>query len=92
MGRHHATDDYEDDPEEPDESDMDDDDGPDEAAETIPCPHCGRDVYEFAEQCPKCGGYLSDEDAATTRHPKWVIWTAAGILAAMAYAAVRWGM
>jgi hypothetical protein len=92
MGRYHAADEYEEDPEEPDESDTDDDDGPDESAETVECPHCGREVYEFAERCPKCGEYLSAEEARTTNHPKWVIWTTLGILAAMAYAAVRWGM
>jgi hypothetical protein len=38
-----------------------DDDGP----PNVPCPHCGAGVFEDAEQCPKCGAYLSREDAPT---------------------------
>lgn len=36
----------------PDEDDMD------EESETLPCPNCGTDVYEDAEQCPVCGQYI----------------------------------
>jgi predicted nucleic acid-binding Zn ribbon protein len=36
-----------------------DDDGP----PTVPCPHCGADILEDSEQCPKCGSYVSKEDA-----------------------------
>jgi uncharacterized paraquat-inducible protein A len=32
-------------------------------SDTVPCPHCGRDVYEDAERCPSCGQYLTREDA-----------------------------
>jgi hypothetical protein len=90
MGRHHATDDYEDDPNELDESDTDDDDGPGESAETIACPNCGRDVYEFAEQCPKCGHFLTREDASHTTHPRWVFWVTIALLAAMALGGLVW--
>jgi len=24
-------------------------------SETLPCPHCGADVYEHADRCPRCG-------------------------------------
>ena len=34
---------------------------------TVPCPHCGKDVYEDAERCPSCGNYLSREDAPLTQ-------------------------
>jgi predicted RNA-binding Zn-ribbon protein involved in translation (DUF1610 family) len=91
MGRHHATDDdYEDDPEDPDESDTDlSDDDP----ETIECPHCGKDVYEFADQCPKCGHYLTREETPRkTNHRTWVILTAIAILALMAYGLLRLGI
>lgn len=30
----------------------------DEVSETIPCPNCGADVYEDAEQCPVCGEFI----------------------------------
>jgi uncharacterized paraquat-inducible protein A len=39
----------------------------DDEAETVPCPHCGAEVYENAEQCPRCGKYLSAEDRPPTR-------------------------
>jgi hypothetical protein len=85
MPRHHAPDpddvDY-DDPEDPDESDWDDDEG-DEFAETIECPHCGADVYEFLEKCPQCGDYVNRTDSPTTRHPRWIPITALIILASM---------
>jgi hypothetical protein len=82
MARYHANEDWEDtDPDAPDESDTDADEG-DEFAETIDCPHCGREVYESAEQCPKCGRYLSHEDAPPGRKPWWILIAAALALAA----------
>jgi len=57
----------------PDASDMDDpDDEDDHASETVECPWCRASVYEAAERCPKCGRYLSDEDAPR-RYPWWLI-------------------
>ena len=44
----------------------------DASADTSPCPHCGRDVYEQAERCAYCGGYLSDEDSPR-RKPWWLV-------------------
>ncbi|QDU18232.1 zinc-ribbon domain-containing protein [Urbifossiella limnaea] len=63
----------------------DDDDGDDDA-ETVPCPHCGADVYEDAEQCPRCGKYLSAEDAAPSRPRGWV----AVVMVLALVAAVIW--
>lgn len=63
---------YQDDEEEEDYDDGEEDYGDDEDAETVPCPHCGADVYEGAEQCPRCGKYLSAEDAPPTRPRGWV--------------------
>ena len=28
------------------------------ASETLPCPVCGREIYEHADQCPHCGQYI----------------------------------
>jgi predicted nucleic acid-binding Zn ribbon protein len=56
-----------------------DDDGED----TVPCPHCGKAVYEDAERCPYCETYLSEEDAPA-RNPWWIILGALGVLAAVA--------
>ena len=33
-----------------------DDDAP---AETVPCPECGAEVYEDAEQCVSCGEWIT---------------------------------
>jgi hypothetical protein len=49
-----------------DDSDTDDD-------VTEPCPNCGRQIYDDAEQCTHCGHYITDEDAARSRKPWWVI-------------------
>ena len=63
--------DHADDRELPDSSDMDDPDDED-VAETVPCPHCRRPVYESAERCNHCGRYLSEEDTPR-HHPKWLV-------------------
>ncbi len=36
-----------------------DEDDHDDLSETCPCPNCGADVYEDAEQCPVCGQYIT---------------------------------
>jgi endogenous inhibitor of DNA gyrase (YacG/DUF329 family) len=45
---------------------------PDDDA-TAPCPHCGAEIYDDAERCPECGGYVSREEAPPARRPLWVI-------------------
>ena len=52
------------------------DEGEDDDDTLMPCPHCGRMIYDDAEQCPKCGKYVSREDAPRSR-PWWVV---AGVL------------
>ncbi|MBN9523389.1 zinc-ribbon domain-containing protein [bacterium] len=71
MPRHtrHDPDDDEDDDDYGDAGYGDDDDD----AETVPCPHCGAEVYEGAEQCPRCGKYLSAEDRPSARPSGFVI-------------------
>ena len=54
----------------PDEADQDPADNYDEVEE-IPCPYCGKPVYEQAELCPHCESYISDEDAQRRRVGKW---------------------
>lgn len=88
MPRHRAPhDDYEDDEDDreaPDPSDQDADDADGiEYGDTVDCPHCGREISEYAEQCPRCGTYLSAEEATRTNFPVWVIVTAAALVAAM---------
>ncbi len=52
-----------------DEEDEDFDDGDD----TIPCPHCKKQIYDGAEQCPYCGNYISEEDSPREGKPVWII-------------------
>ena len=48
----------------------------DDELETVPCPYCGKPVYEEAERCPACENYLSREDAPLRFSP----WFALGVL------------
>ena len=58
-------DDWEDDPEAPDDVDLEDDD----ETPTVACPRCSRDVAEVAERCPHCGEWLTPGGAPTRRGP-----------------------
>ena len=81
-------DDFEDEADESWDADDDtgDDDSDDDSDDTIPCPYCGRQIYEDAVRCPRCERSLSDEDRSTTSKPRWVIVTAIIVLAAVAFA------
>jgi endogenous inhibitor of DNA gyrase (YacG/DUF329 family) len=46
---------------------------PEDQDATIPCPHCGEDVHDDAEQCPACGQFLSQEDAPAVSRPWWIL-------------------
>jgi predicted nucleic acid-binding Zn ribbon protein len=71
-----------DDPEAPDEADQDEGGDEDDAtAETVPCPHCGKAIYEEAEVCPHCGAFV-DREARAGRSP-WVFVTAIVLVAAI---------
>jgi hypothetical protein len=50
---------------------LDDEDLPEDADEetTIPCPHCGEDVYDDTEQCPACGTWLVRDGRPTSGRP-----------------------
>jgi hypothetical protein len=56
------------------------DDGP----ATVPCPHCKAEVFEDSERCPRCGNYLSAEDAPREgKSGPWVMLMALALLAAL---------
>ena len=59
------------------EPDWDDDD----ASQTLPCPECGHNVYEDAEQCSACGNYITHRSQLS---PLWR-WTAVVLLACLVY-------
>ena len=51
----------------------DDNNGGGDEDDTVPCPSCGRPVYEDSPRCPHCGNYISEEDAPPARKPWWII-------------------
>jgi len=95
MGRHddgYPDDDHDDDSWDDEGDDLDDaaDDDADGDDSTMPCPHCGADIYEDAVRCPVCERYLTQEEIRTTSKPRWVIVTAAVVLGAMVFAYLRY--
>lgn len=55
----------------------------DEGPATVPCPYCRAEIIEDAEQCPRCGKYITDEDAPRpSRGSFWVILMILALLAA----------
>ncbi len=54
----------------------------DEQAETLPCPECGADVYEDADQCPVCGHYILRDTHIWSGRPGW--WIALAVLGIIA--------
>ncbi|HET6325991.1 MAG TPA: zinc ribbon domain-containing protein [Planctomycetaceae bacterium] len=55
----------------PDEDD-DVEDYADEPA-TIRCPHCGKEVFDDAEQCPACGSWFVRDRHRLTGRPSWFV-------------------
>jgi hypothetical protein len=40
--------------------------------DTVPCPYCKADIYEDSLRCPRCGNYISAEDAPAGPKPLWI--------------------
>jgi predicted nucleic acid-binding Zn ribbon protein len=41
---------------------------------TVECPYCRAEIHEDSQRCPRCGEYISAEDAApSARKPWWLI-------------------
>lgn len=55
----------------------------DESEPTMPCPGCGKEIYEEADACPYCGEYLADSDRQSPAKPWWVWLTVILLLTAM---------
>ncbi len=65
-----------------------------EGADTITCPRCGKQVYEEAQRCHKCGHWIDHRHES--RLPRWVIITAIicliiAVLWALFPTTVHWG-
>ncbi len=50
----------------------------DEPTGTEPCPSCSADIYEDADQCPRCGEYIIPGGIAARKWPAWW-WIAFGL-------------
>jgi hypothetical protein len=48
-------------------------DDPDDDSATLPCPRCGRDVYDDAPYCPHCDADLAEAECNSPRKPLWII-------------------
>jgi hypothetical protein len=49
--------------------------------DVVPCPACGRPVYDDVDQCPHCGEWIMPL-AHHARMPAWARWTAAVVAVA----------
>jgi len=52
---------------------------------TMPCPYCGREMYDDSPRCPHCGEYISEEDAPSRQPPWWIVLGVLLCLAAMLF-------
>ena len=68
------------------EEDPWDDEEPDDDEDTIPCPYCGHPIFDDTPRCPHCENYLSEEEAAPSRQPWWIVLGVAVCL----YLVYRW--
>ncbi len=62
----------------------------DDETDTIPCPHCGADVYEDAVQCPICGDYITGSEGPMAGRPLW--WLVLGFVGVVAAALALAGL
>ena len=61
------------------------DSGPTDERALVPCPHCKAEIDEEAEQCPRCGMFLSREDAPPqAKSAVWIVLMVLALLAALA--------
>ena len=63
-----------------------DEDLVDDGDDAVPCPACGHDVYEDADQCTHCGEWIIP--SATGAGGLHWVWIAAAVMAAGAMIAI----
>jgi len=55
----------------PQDADLTDEDA--DETPTVPCPHCGREIPDFADRCPYCGDWVVQSSGPTARRSFWFI-------------------
>jgi hypothetical protein len=56
----------------------------DDERPVVPCPHCRAEIDEESERCPKCGTFISDEDApASGKSPAMMVLLLLALFAAL---------
>src|SRR5690242_9883903 len=59
----------------------------DDELATVTCPYCRAEVLEDSERCPKCGDYISSEDAPReSKSGLWIIGMILALLVALIWA------
>ena len=74
--------------EEPDAYDIDDEVDDDPEDDQLPCPSCGRMIFDDTDRCPHCGDWVMPLAAASSRGT-WVWWTALALVIVML---ITWGL
>lgn len=72
-----------------DEYDLDDEAAGDAEDDQLPCPSCGRLIFEDSERCPHCGDWVMPLAAAAGKRKTRIWWTA---LALAVILLVTWGV
>ena len=62
----------------------------DDVNEVVPCPNCGAEIYEDAEQCPACGEYVVHGTSVWSGKPVW--WVVLGLVGILALILVLSGL
>ncbi|MCA9026639.1 MAG: zinc-ribbon domain-containing protein [Planctomycetaceae bacterium] len=65
-----------------DEEEWPDDSCNEDEVDLRPCPSCGAEIYEDAEQCPYCGEYVVWSNSAFSGKPLW--WIILGLIGMVA--------
>ncbi len=68
------------DDEAPAERDLSDDEAD---TPTLPCPHCGKPVFEFVDRCPYCGDWITPSVAG--RKNPWLVLLVFIVVAALLF-------
>ena len=57
--------------------------------DTVPCPICGAEVYEDAQRCPHCGGYITGDLPQRSSGAWWWVVLSLVIVAIAVYLLTR---